>query len=205
MSKVFGIGMFKTGTTTLGAALDALGFRTYNGPWKDQSRCPWHPWGADMDHFRPYRESICQLVDQFDAMEDYPFMFIYPLLDEWYPGSKFILTTRDADAVADSDIHMWRALGVREKEIPDKRRFVERCHRHHAAVLAYFEGRRDLLLVDWTQGDGWPQLCSFLNLPHPKTPFPHANARIDEKDLPLGRRVRNAAKRAMWWRRRRAL
>lgn len=33
MSKVFCIGMFKTGTTSIGKAFEILGYKTHHGPW----------------------------------------------------------------------------------------------------------------------------------------------------------------------------
>lgn len=174
--KVFGIGMFKTGTTSLGAALQCLGYRTFNGPWRAPTLCPFEPWGAPLSVFRPYTGNICRLVDQFDALEDYPFMFIYPLLDELYPGSKFILTTRDPASLAASEKHFWRRNGFAEKDIPSAERFIQRYESHRSAVLDYFRDRPSDLLVLWlSSGHGWDELCSFLGHPVPDEVFPHLN------------------------------
>ncbi len=91
-----------------------------------------------METFRPYRGYICEHIDKFDAMEDYPFMYIYSLLDEWYPNSKFILTTRDPKKLAESDRNMWRNNGRNEKEIPTADKFIARYENHRKGVLGYF-------------------------------------------------------------------
>lgn len=178
MNKVFGVGMFKTGTTSLGHALDILGYDTFHGPWKNPDELPYEPWGVDLENMRRYRSVLEERIDRHDAFQDYPFMFIYPLVDEWYPNSKFILTTRDPLKLAQSDRNMWRnhpniAAG---RDIPPVERFVERYERHYEAVTSYFAARPDdLLIVSWSDGDGWPQLCDFLGKPVPEQAFPQAN------------------------------
>lgn len=198
MSKVFGIGMFKTGTTSLGRALDILGYETYHGPWKQPKVLPYEPWGVDLENMRRYRPTLETLIDRHDAFQDYPFMFIYPLVDAWYPGSKFILTTRDPEKLAHSDRNMWRNhpnIGDGE-EIPPVERFVERYETHFAAATAYFSDRPDdLLVVNWTAGHGWPELCAFLDQPIPDQAFPQANKGAYSPVQKLKRRAKRLAKR----------
>lgn len=47
-------------------------------------------------------------------------------------------------------------------------------HRHNRGVRQHFSGREDALLeVCWEEGDGWEELCTFLNRPKPDKPLPH--------------------------------
>lgn len=39
----------------------------------------------------------------------------------------------------------------------------------------YFAERDDLLVLDLERGQGWPELCSFLDVVAPDHPFPHIN------------------------------
>lgn len=56
-------------------------------------------------------------------------------------------------------------------------RYRERYEGHNAEVAAWFEDRPDdLLVLRLTEGEGWPELCGFLDRPVPDRPFPHANA-----------------------------
>ena len=49
---------------------------------------------------------------------------------------------------------------------------------HKEAVLRYFAKRRkDLLVMNITEGDGWRELCDFLNVAVPSEPFPKLNQR----------------------------
>jgi hypothetical protein len=50
-----------------------------------------------------------------------------------------------------------------------------RYDRHNAEVRAFFrEHPGSLLVMDVTQGQGWPELCGFLGHPVPARAFPHA-------------------------------
>lgn len=173
--KIFGIGMFKTGTTTLGRALNDLGFSVFNGPWINEKEVYYDAWNPNISNFEPYKASIVAKVKAYDAFADYPFMYIYPLLDEWFPNSLFIYTERDSHAVANSDRAMWLRKGKSLLDIPTKKVFVQRYLRHQEEVLSYFEGRDDFLRVNWSSGDGWEKLCNFLNCPTPDSSFPHRN------------------------------
>src|SRR5205807_261378 len=84
-AKIFGIGLSKTGTTSLANALQILGYNT-----KDNMGVVKYAAGdlssVDLD-----------IVDAFDAVTDTPVPSFYRELDARYPGSKFILTVRDSD------------------------------------------------------------------------------------------------------------
>lgn len=177
--KVFGIGWAKTGTTTLGSCLEILGYRHQ---------------GQDLDLVYDVRDGnlkrIFSIVDRFDVFEDWPWVLLYEELDRRYPGSRFILTVRDTEKWwrsyqnhintrgARSDIReIRRIIYGFDENLQDKQAYVERYEGHNAAVLRYFAGRpNDLLILDWEKGHGWPELCRFLGKKEPKQPLPHANA-----------------------------
>jgi hypothetical protein len=57
---------------------------------------------------------------------------------------------------------------------------VHRYESHRRRVLDHFSGReQDLLVVCWETGDGWNELCRFLQRPLPDQRFPHENDRRD--------------------------
>lgn len=177
--KVFGIGWAKTGTTTLGSCLEILGY-------KHKSQ--------DLDLVYDLKsgnhDRIFSVVDRFDSFEDWPWILLYRELDQRYPGSKFILTVRDtekwwrsyrnhiATRGARADIREIRKIiyGF-EEDLADKPAYVARYERHNAEVLRYFTDRPDdLLVLNWEQGGGWPELCRFLGKKEPRQKLPHANA-----------------------------
>jgi hypothetical protein len=184
--KVFGIGWSKTGTTTLGDALRILGFKHGRRHLLADGR------GGRGLMARYANGDLDPLIDEasrYDSLDDWPWMLIYSELDEAFPGSRFVLTTRDPDAWLSS----WRNMLEAQRSSPDEderigtlfglpfpdvsdAELVERVARHNREVQDHFADRPgDLLVVDWTKGDGWPKLCSFLGVEEPDVPFPHAN------------------------------
>jgi hypothetical protein len=75
--------------------------------------------------------------------------------------------------------------------------YVERYERHNREVLEYFAGRpKDLLVLDLTGGDGWPQLCPFLGHPVPDVPFPWKNSKKSRNDRAVKRTDRRKRRQA---------
>lgn len=174
-TKVFCIGFHKTGTTSLELALKKLGYRvTGSFGTKDPSI-------ADKVHEMAYA-----MAEDYDAFEDNPWPILYRELDERFPGSKFILTRRPAEAWIKSQVRdfattetpMRRWIYGEDAGCPEGNEdtYIARYERHNREVLEYFAERPDDLLVfDLPKGDGWDKLCPFLGHEIPDKPFPHAN------------------------------
>jgi len=90
-AKIFCIGFNKTGTTSLEFVLKTLGFSLPN--LLEQLLRLVRQTGQG--NFRP----LIDFVSQYDAFQDNPFSqgVLYAQVDALFPGSKFILTTRDPD------------------------------------------------------------------------------------------------------------
>ncbi len=171
--KIFGIGFHKTGTTSLARALRLLGYRVTG------------TFGVhDPGIAQHVRSSARKRLEQFDAFQDNPWPLLYRELDEWCPGSKFILTIRPSDKWIESVAKHFggesRPMRVWIYGVGDPRgneaTYVARYDRHNQEVLEYFRHRPDDLLVyRLTEGDGWEQLCRFLGRSVPEEPFPHVN------------------------------
>ena len=172
---IIGVGFQKTGTSSLREALKALDFRV-----KDTTTRALIPI-LKKDYTR-----ILRMLENYDAVEDTPWYMIYKELDKLIPNSKFILTIRDEESwyssvkkhIGDlrSANHEW--IYGRGKGLPkdDKQNTIDTYNRHNKEVIKYFENRpNDLLVLDFTKGDGWEKICSFLNKKIPHIPFPHHN------------------------------
>ena len=169
MNKIFGIGLHRTGTTSLGLALQQLGYRTHAHA-KTQSR-------------EEAKQMARELCAEYDALEDVPWPVLYQWLDEEYPNSKFILTVRPEEEWIDSvcrkfggtaiEAHAWIYDGIADP-LANRERYLAKYRQHNRDVLDYFGNRRgdDLLVMDITKGDGWEKLCPFLGEPTPWLPFP---------------------------------
>ena len=173
--KVVGVGFHKTGTSTLREALKIIGYRVAdNKP------------GLLIPILKGRYQQVMNKLKTYDACEDLPWNRLYPVIDQYYPGSKFILTTRDEEAwyasvtrhIGDlrSPMHEW--LYGRGKGIPKENRghAIQVYRDHNESVRKYFENRPDdLLEIDFSAGEGWDKLCGFLDQPVPDVPLPHYN------------------------------
>jgi Sulfotransferase domain len=176
-AKVFGIGLNKTGTSSLHEALSALGYTSlhFAGPER----------AALIRRAVAERKPLLHYLDpRYDAFSDTPITNYFYLADVQYPGSKFILTVRDLDDWLDSrrrhveKNQRKRAMGQYEgKFLNVNLEAWEAEYRHHeGAVRSYFANRPgDLLVLDIAAGQRWEPLCEFLGHPLPDEPFPWRN------------------------------
>jgi hypothetical protein len=179
--KVFGIGFHKTGTTSLAAALQHLGYDVCRGarPLRDalgHRRL--------MEHLRHQRvEPIVDVAERFDACVDNPWFMLFRQLDERFPGSRFILTVREesqwlASALryygeSESELRQWVYGAAAGSPIGNEETYRYHYRLHNENVRAYFKGRSgQLLIVDWTT-DGWDPLTRYLGHEPPDVAFPH--------------------------------
>lgn len=194
--KVFGIGLNKTGTTTLGQCGRILGFRCL---------------GCDKELLKQVvrDRDLVQLQDrvrQFGWFEDWPWPLVYKELDHLFPESKFILTVRQSEDVWLDSLkrHSMRTHPVNHCrklaygfDYPHgyERQHVEFYRQHNKSVRDYFKGREnDFLEICWENGDGFEKICHFLGCDIPDTPVPHANRGVDNT-VPLKRYMVNQAHR----------
>lgn len=175
--KVFGIGLSRTGTTSLTAALQVLGYRARHFP--------------SLRGFPGRLRIQRRELERFDALTDLPAACFYRELDARFPGSRFILTVRDVDSWLEScaNYERFRPGFVSKRRIMALRRrvygtstfdagtFRAVYQDHLKGVRAHFRDRQaDLLELDVCAGEGWKELCSFLQAPLPTCGFPHKNA-----------------------------
>lgn len=185
-TRIFGIGMHKTGTTSLHHAFQTLGLDS------------WH-WKSNRQAWRIFREmndfGRSNLLEESYALCDNPIPMLYEKLDRAYPGSKFILTTLsdekwlaaveclydpqrnpywDWDKQPFSNrIH--QALYGRTDF--HRETMLARYHKHNHDVMEYFcrHKQDDFLVMNMSRGAGWEDLCNFLGKPIPSIPYPHAH------------------------------
>ena len=172
---IFGIGLSKTGTTSLYAALDQLGYRaaTYRH-FRGLGLEDWFGGNFETDYLAEY-----------EAATDMPLAVFYPQLDERYPGSLFILTVRRLDSwlesarehfTAEPGSSFGRQVRLATYGITgyDEGRFRYVYETHLRNVTWYFRERPEALLtLDAAGGEGWEKLCPFLDREQPDGSFPH--------------------------------
>lgn len=183
-SKVFVIGLSRTGTTTMNRALNALGLVAAH--WQN-----------------PVDKKLLTMDDLplFDAFSDIPISADFEAIYERYPQARFILTDRPLESWVQSvQRHYSAELGITKPKDLDDPRLAKRqggiaatidrkIYSEHetweAAYAAYqkrvhsfFEVRPEaqFLVFSVFEEHGWAELCAFLDCPTPSVPFPHVNA-----------------------------
>jgi hypothetical protein len=175
VGKIFGIGMSRTGTTSLNHVLENMGYRCF------------HFVGALM------ADSNSDILDDVDVAMDSPIPLLFPQLDKKYPNSKFILTTRNKDSWLES-MH-W--LFTHGKVIWNWPKSTQAYHRKfygtikydknilsnhydlfHQKVFEYFKDRpRDLLVINIDRRININDICDYLDKPRINIQFPKTNER----------------------------
>lgn len=180
--KVFVIGLSKTGTTSIGDALDLIGYKRLG--WKDvRSRHLIHTW-ANGDYNA--------LIDQtrfYDAFEDLPWPRMYRQMAERYPDAKFILSLRKDEQTWLRSMHrhvgrgLWQpyAYFYGATQVVGNEQTVLSAYRNHTSeVRAYFHDQPHRY-VELNIDDGersWYALCKVAECPEGHVPsigFPRAN------------------------------
>ena len=174
--KIVGIGLNKTGTSTLKTCMKQWGFNHMT---------------FDLDAFNAYRNKdfkiLKQLADDHDSFENWPWALMYEQFYQWYPQAKFILTVRrDAETWFKSLSKHGKRIGpLVDYELfiygyanPDENKadHIEYYHQHNRKVEQFFADKPEQLLkVCWEQGHGWQELSQFLKLEPAPGEFPHSN------------------------------
>jgi len=172
--KIVGIGLGKTGTTSLAAALKYLGYHHF-----------WYNPHIAKEFFSGNLGEVWEILKTYDSFEDYPWPFLYQEIDKMYPESRFILTTRkEPEAWYRSLCKHFDKGGMENHQkiygFPNphdyKNEHIEFYLKHNQAVIDYFSNRPNkLLVVCWENGDGYREICRFLNHSVPKHSFPRLN------------------------------
>ena len=182
--KVFGLGLNKTGTSSLHRAFELLGYRSlhFGGMETHELVSRAIDEGKPiLSHLNPEPDAVCDVL-----LLNYYFF----LADIQYPGSKFVLTLRDLNDWLDSRRrHVERNQRMAEAGeydgpfvTVDLDSWAVEYRRHEAVVRAYFADRRDDLLAFRPADGRWEPLCEFLARPVPNAPFPWEN----RSEAPLG-------------------
>jgi diadenosine tetraphosphate (Ap4A) HIT family hydrolase len=176
--KIFGVGLPRTGTTSLSLALNSLGIPTLHGAYKT------FPGVLDLSH---------PIYQQFQAFVDTPFYLLFDEFNAHHPDCKFILTTRALDNWLASCATLWDyKTSVFSQNHPvwlyaamtfgthsyNTRRFAEVYLQHRECVDRFFASldKNRCLTLNLDEVDSlWHLLATFLQVPEPAVQYPHSN------------------------------
>jgi hypothetical protein len=193
--KLIGAGFGRTGTTSVKAALEKLGF----GPCYHMLEVMPHPervaqWAALARGAEPDWDAI---FAGYQSCVDWPACSYWRKIASHFPEAKVLLTVRDSQKWFDSTQgtifskeHMDRFLAPGAD--PDLKAMVERLfvttfegrgnEREHA-IRVFEQHNEDVIrslpryrLLCFNAAEGWAPLCRFLSVPVPDEPFPFLNS-----------------------------
>ncbi len=194
--ELIGAGMGRTGTLSLKAALERIGYGPcYHGievlvapergrHWLEQTQSGSHDWDGI---FHGYRATV-----------DWPAAAFWRELVERYPDAKVLLSLRDSDRWYDSvmntiypsmiqgppknapeilhKFHEMLCTLVLERTFEGRLRDRDHAKRvfenHNQSVIDAIPASK---LLIYQPGDGWEPICRFLEKPVPNEDFPHVN------------------------------
>jgi len=175
-NKIFEIGTIKTGTTSLGKALELLGYNMI---------------GFNLSQVRSLKmngeESLLPYINKYDAFQDAPWHNIsLEFLTSNFPDAKYISLERDDEMWFKSLIgHIKRkdflmgGAGVQYQKYlknPEgfKIRMLSKKRAKYQKINSFFASSPEKLLTMniCDNGDGWETLCEFLEQPVPDVKFP---------------------------------
>ncbi|CAK4029167.1 hypothetical protein DOTSEDRAFT_69047 [Lecanosticta acicola] len=180
--KVFVLGLSKTGTTSIGDALELLGYRRLG--WRDiRSRHMVHSF-VNGD-----QTPLVELTRYYDAFEDLPWPFLYREMAELHPDAKFVLSLRKDE---ETWMRSMKAHVGRGRWLPythfygadtyeGNEEIIRQSYRNHTQnVRNYFEDKpRRYVELSIDDGDvNWDVLCLVAQCPTGKVPslaFPKSN------------------------------
>jgi hypothetical protein len=148
--KIINIGLPRTGTYSLTLALRTLGYKTIHYPIEMNS------------------------IKEYDAATEV--RFGYDELNEFYPESLFIYSTRD--------LNLWIRSCKRHKKYytlgwnpfwKQEENWEEIKKNKDKEIELVNVNSNKLLIIDICNGDGWSKLCDFLKKPIPSIEFPNVN------------------------------
>ena len=188
--KVFGVGLQKSGTSTLRECLSILGYdfaRLHKRVFYD----------ARAGRF----EAIYPLLDAHEAFTGLAPPYLYEQAFERYGDSmRAVLTTRKSSEkwLKSLTSHMERRsvfgnrinLDIYGYLYPKGREhdYIAYYEAHNQAVRDYFAKQNasdKLLEVCWESGEGWTELCAFLGEPARADGIPHSNKTADLDKKPV--------------------
>lgn len=157
--KVFGIGLNKTGTTTLGFCMKQLGYK--------------HLSHSETNSELYYNQKFTELMNiarKYNSLEDLPWPLLYKQLASEFPEAKFILTVRSSPEKWYKSFY-WHSLKLPPKEnyhnliygykycLGKKPYYLDFYNSHNSQVIKYFESQPERLLVVC-----WEEISNFLKL-----------------------------------------
>ncbi|KIJ48057.1 hypothetical protein M422DRAFT_28548 [Sphaerobolus stellatus SS14] len=200
LSKIIGLGLGRTGTTSLQTAFESLGLQ----PVYHMSTIIERNAIDELDQWRKIgleggtEDDIRKLLDSYPVVLDYPPAMYPELLYKTYPDAKFILTVRDPSKWSQSVKNtIMKAIEEAKKAAPSISPPLkaalefgdETINGWYHSGRMFTHGEEEFLkhiervkravpadkLLIYDVREGWDRLADFIGIEKPAQPFPHVN------------------------------
>ncbi|WP_026425625.1 sulfotransferase family protein [Actinokineospora inagensis] len=194
--KVIGVGLGRTGTASVKAALEQLGF----GPCYHMFEVTAHPEHGEqwLSGYAGGPVDWAAVFAGYKSTMDWPGCSFWTELVDRYPDAKVLLTVRDPlswyGSMARTLLPVWKMSTDPARDVPgfewygqlvkaisdhtfggdldDRDHLIGAFTAHNDAVRAAVPADR---LLSYEVGQGWAPLCEFLGVAVPDGDFPHLN------------------------------
>lgn len=177
---IFNIGFSKTGSTSLTKALNMLNIPTlhYRTDENEEIESSIISKNIELKNYLLY-----PLDQTYQGFSDFHGEHYYKTLYFQYPGSKFIFTTRPFNQWIKSlskekNIKYYAGIEIssRNNIYQNSKKIFDYYHNKTEEIREFFNDKpKQFLEMRITEGDGWEELCNFLNVPKLDVPFPVKN------------------------------
>ena len=195
--RVIGAGLPRTGTSSLGIAVQHLLGRR----WYSMSSIPGHPFNLGLEWNRALAGEPVdwdRLFDVYVAAVDWPASMFWRELSEVYPDALVILSVRDSARIwweSSNETFLPYARMALAPGWSEGRGLLDLLERFTgkkqwddpATLMAAYERHNTLVrqtvpqhrLLEWLASEGWAPICRALGVPVPEMPFPWVNRRSE--------------------------
>lgn len=176
--RVIGIGLNKTGTTSLGKALENLGYKDHIS----------FDWPATKQWSEGNIQPVLEKAKDYNNFEDWPWPMLYKELYDEFEDSKFILTKRATPeewydslcrhAVSTGPTEFRKTIYGYYMPHDFKEEHLKFYNDHNDRVIKFFDKHapEKLLVISFSDGNNWEKICDFLGKDIPKVEFPFLNS-----------------------------
>ncbi|GJJ12919.1 hypothetical protein Clacol_007166 [Clathrus columnatus] len=185
--EVIGLGLGRTGTTSLWAALDILGFGPAYHPMQSPNQTEdWTAWAEILEGKDTSFEAFDRILRGYRSVVDSPVATMYKEVYAAYPNAKFILTVRDpvkwGESIKETTLKSYILLSKHESQLTPEvgamirwsRAYFDGYHNGRLAMHAKEEMEEhnervkafiptDRILV-YDIKEGWDRLAEFLGV-----------------------------------------
>ena len=191
MKKYVCIGQPKTGTKTIAKIFNLLNFKVNSNPLCLERNTDFILLDNNISYYTNDSISKCHNnIEIFEAFHDYPYSFNYEYINNNFPDSIFILTTRDNDEWFNSFFKyqylenstnknlLKKLYGYEFFLLENKEKVIEKYIEYNLNIIKYFnDNPSKLLIIDLTKNNIKKELSDFLKI-NIDFEIPHENKGI---------------------------